>query len=361
LTLKQPEHEKAHFLQLDALRGVAACIVVLSHWRITWLDSPHSPLLERLLRTPPLDFVFEGSRAVITFFLLSGFVLSLSQLNGRRVDYPSYLVKRICRIYLPYLAALFLAVAAKSRFYTLNGHGSWFHLGWASPPDAYSLIQHILFIGNYDALRYNGVFWSLIQEMRISLFFPFLCALILRIRAFGGILLALCLVVLAPLSAHLHLPDTYCKTIEYTPIFIFGILIAMYRVPLTTWLNQRSTSIYWLLFTICALVFFMLTAKIGCLGILLFALAKGPVSRSLHQKLPLFLGRISYSLYLLHVTVLYVFAYIFNNRVAPVIWFIPYIVVSFGIAVLMYDWVEVPSINLGRRLARKLTTRARLT
>ena len=58
------------------------------------------------------------------FFLLSGFVLSVPYLRGKGQAYPVYLIRRILRIYAPYLAALALAVAGAP-----PGMGRW---DWAS-------------------------------------------------------------------------------------------------------------------------------------------------------------------------------------------------------------------------------------
>ena len=45
-----------------------------------------------------------GPEAVILFFVLSGFVLSLPAVNGRPQTYPTFITRRIFRIYVPYLA-----------------------------------------------------------------------------------------------------------------------------------------------------------------------------------------------------------------------------------------------------------------
>lgn len=57
---------------------------------------------------------WNGHSAVILFFVLSGFVLSLPFFKGEyKFDYSRYLVKRICRIYIPYLIIIMLAIISK--------------------------------------------------------------------------------------------------------------------------------------------------------------------------------------------------------------------------------------------------------
>jgi peptidoglycan/LPS O-acetylase OafA/YrhL len=79
------------FVELDALRGVAACTVVLHH--LAQAYSFESPWYLRPL--------VAGHEAVILFFTLSGFVLSLPFWNrGSNGPYGQYLIRRFFRIYV---------------------------------------------------------------------------------------------------------------------------------------------------------------------------------------------------------------------------------------------------------------------
>ena len=73
--------------------------------------------------------------------------------------------------------------------------------------------------------------------------------------------------------------------------------------------------------------------------------------RFLNTAIPRFLGRISYSLYLVHGTVLFGLTFLFLNRAFTVGVFVVYLaitlVLSFGLCV----WVEEPFVRLGRRLS----------
>src|SRR5882762_8330002 len=92
-----------HYPQLDALRGIAALMVVINHFVLV------GPLW--WVTRSPLRVVALGHEAVILFFILSGFVLTLQLNSSSRINYLDYLIKRICRIYLPYLAVLLAAIA----------------------------------------------------------------------------------------------------------------------------------------------------------------------------------------------------------------------------------------------------------
>ncbi len=55
-----------------------------------------------------------GHEAVILFFLLSGFVLTIPYLLPDPPGYLRFLTRRVIRIYVPYLAALMQATASIS-------------------------------------------------------------------------------------------------------------------------------------------------------------------------------------------------------------------------------------------------------
>jgi peptidoglycan/LPS O-acetylase OafA/YrhL len=99
------EADPRRFHELDSLRGVAALTVVFHHFSRICPES----FTHLLIRTP-LRLLVAGHQAVILFFLLSGFVLTLPYKKKTRLSYAPFLLKRVCRIYLPYLGALSLAI-----------------------------------------------------------------------------------------------------------------------------------------------------------------------------------------------------------------------------------------------------------
>lgn len=91
--------------RLDALRGFAALYVVLHH------------AIPRGLHWGPIDvsvFFRLGQEAVILFFLLSGFVVSLAHSRSSDPSFPTYFLKRFLRIYVPLVAVFSLAWAMRS-------------------------------------------------------------------------------------------------------------------------------------------------------------------------------------------------------------------------------------------------------
>lgn len=121
--------------QLDALRGIAAFSVLLSHafltFPVVWDTTTPSgePWYLQLAMFSPLRVFWAGHEAVIFFFILSGFVLALPYYDNRESQpYKLYLAKRVLRIYTPYLAAVLLAFSLREVFLmatlSLFPHGS---------------------------------------------------------------------------------------------------------------------------------------------------------------------------------------------------------------------------------------------
>ncbi len=318
-----------------------------------------------------MRYLVEGHRAVVLFFLLSGFVLALPQVRGSRQAYVPYLLKRICRIYLPYLVSLALAIAGCWYFHGSQAYGGWFSQTWVSAPTWRLTLAHVLFIGNYQDFAYNTAFWSLVQEMRISLIFPFLCAAVLWMRWSRAIWLPLLLTIVATVAERRGvLPPHVAWTVHYTGSFVLGILLAAHRESLERWLAGLSRGGYLLFVAASAALYCVpnkagaigdtgqlgvdLVTSFGAVGLMLLSLSHRVASGFLRGVAPVFLGRISYSVYLLHGTVLYLTAYLVQGRVLFSWMLLPIVAVTVVGAIAMYEWVEVPSIELGRYLAGRV-------
>ena len=117
---------------LDSLRGVAAVFVVLHHWVfIFWGDHlpyRHPQDLRQIATDIWFHFCTFGPAAVQVFFALSGFVLTLALIRDED-SYAVFILKRVIRIYPPYLAAVLFSLILISLIprAAIPALGPWFN------------------------------------------------------------------------------------------------------------------------------------------------------------------------------------------------------------------------------------------
>ncbi|WP_261302574.1 acyltransferase family protein [Paenibacillus andongensis] len=362
------------FDELDSLRGLASSSVLISH---LFLAIPSAYLLEKLKNTP-FHVFWSGHEAVILFFVLSGFVLSLSYYKDKTPKYKDYLIKRICRIYLPYLASILLSIVLMSMFsrMPLVGLDKAINNTWASPFSIESLISHMIFLGDFQSQNYNPVVWSLIHEMRISIIFPFLMYFLIKLSWKKSIMIGLACTVLYFLIWYfvfnvLHVNPTYLITLHYIGFFILGALLAKHRDYLKSLYTKLSKMVkltillaailcytysWWFLPNV---VYAHLTIindwaiAVGSSVFIVYSINTAIIRRLLLFKPIHFVGKTSYSLYLFHLPAFLTLINVFYGKFP--IWLILVLsfFASFVLAGIMYYLIEKPSILLGKILTTK--------
>ncbi|KPF78548.1 hypothetical protein IP88_03385 [alpha proteobacterium AAP81b] len=137
----------SRFGYLDSLRFIAATVVVWQH-----LTDHRGDFLGRTVAQVGL-----GHAGVVIFFCISGFVVPLSV--GGRMNFASFMVRRMFRLYPLYLAALALLLV-------VGGSGllpQWAFL-WSAPPRDW--IANLLLVQDFAGARpFLGVSWTLIIEI----------------------------------------------------------------------------------------------------------------------------------------------------------------------------------------------------
>lgn len=164
---------------LDYLRAVAAIIVFLSHlFQIFWL-----PVVSNgALMASAVHFLSES--AVLVFFVLSGYVISMSLMNNVKSNNNSfsllsYLISRSARIYPPFLLAILLSIICYeiilsfelpgySKAHTLIAFNDTFQTRDHIHISFIDFIYAILLQGGM--LQINGPLWSLYIEVKMYIF-----------------------------------------------------------------------------------------------------------------------------------------------------------------------------------------------
>lgn len=85
---------------IEALRGIACVLVVLTHARYFFLDTPEWEFANRLL--------MPGAAGVDLFFVISGFIMAHTTMSAGRNDAGDFLRKRLLRIWPPYVLMVLL-------------------------------------------------------------------------------------------------------------------------------------------------------------------------------------------------------------------------------------------------------------
>lgn len=371
---------QVRYVELDSLRGLGAVVVVLHHLRILWESQTHptSGLCGFFL-----DLVSaSGFEAIILFFVLSGFVLSLPAVDGRPQTYFTFVTRRISRIYVPYLAVLAIAVAGAFWLHGTVTTGDWFRGTWSEPVRWHPVWQHVMFLGRFDTELFNPPIWTLVYEMRISLIFPLLCAFALRLKSQWSFVIAAGLtgaaIVLArpPFQVALDLADT----LHFAGFFVLGIFLARQRSALGEWFRRQPKLVKVLVggasLFLCLLggpLFAQKNANIlnhhslvcasqwllalGGAGVIMISLNSASCKRLLSWRPIHFLGQISYSLYLWHFVVIEYCVHLFYGRIPLVAILCLAFVLSVVVSWYFYRGFVVPAISIGRRLSNAFQRR----
>jgi peptidoglycan/LPS O-acetylase OafA/YrhL len=368
------------FRSLDALRGLAAMLVVVHHLVVSIPET----LPENLFLHSVDTALFIGGRfAVLLFFVLSGFVLALPYFDGTNQTYGPYLVRRACRLYPPYAFTVLVAAILSG---LLGGEplaivSDIFNRAWASSVTGTVVASHLFMTGLHnDATRLDGPLWSLIIEMRISLIFPLL---VLYVRRFGWSGIAASLIVAFTCNnARVSLGDTSAHTAEsitglvlltmrYVPFFLVGVMAAWRLERLKRLFAHVSLKVHATLFIGAASVMVLMAYVhlpapgygdlfygLVALYLIISCAAFPKLAKKLSGPLCLWFGDISYSLYLIHVPVLLTLGYLLHGRLPLAVILAVALPAMLVAAHLMHYSVERPSMKLGRRLAQRFESAA---
>jgi peptidoglycan/LPS O-acetylase OafA/YrhL len=359
----------------DGLRGVCALMVLFHHLLLTqpvfanfeWHRSQAASYGwgDWLLLRTPLHLLWAGQARALLFFVLSGYVLSLPWLDGRAAPYGRYLLGRLCRIYPPYAIAMAFAAAGSV---LLGGHklpdaSVYFNeLGWAFQPSLAAAPSIVAVVNNHSSEYMNEAVWSLVWEMRVALIFPLLILPAVRWRN-AGIVATLIALVLSTVIAHhlfsqrleslLNVPE---NTFYFAQYFVFGIAISLNRARIAQWGSQWGGWLGVAAVTMGCLICWLpwpvqndRLVGVGAAIILAGILGSDRMQGWLTNRPLLWLGRQSYSLYLIHVPLLMVVVIAFDGAV-PVVAFCAVVPAIILCAELFRRWVEMPSVALAQRL-----------
>ncbi|UYY79016.1 acyltransferase family protein [Sphingomonas sp. R1] len=357
--------EGKRFTEVDGLRGIAALLVVLTHFgeSLTKLSVPAA--VSVAANTWFYDLFSPGRVGVVAFFCISGFVIPYS--FGGRNPALSFPINRFFRIY----PAFWLTICLASLVFTA--------LGMRTITAPQFLVNATLLHRMVGVPYILTVDWTLLIEM---LFYGICYALFLGKRVhsfpmhFAAMIVLLGIAVVGGVYRWYHPMSSLPIGIPtYLAAMHFGALTRMRVIgygPIATKLYPAA--LFFLVFGASAAntlayhhtkteLIGVVAANTGYLGgvsLFLVCVYAKLFTSSAWQ----FLGKISYSVYLLHTIILALVISLwplFSSWVMAVLILMPaYFTVVVFCSFLSQRYVEQPSVALGRRVVKRLESRTRL-
>lgn len=360
-----PSTEPQRFQFVDALRGVAALAVVLTHFYDSTVmqkafDTYFSEGLKILL-----DF---GAVGVPVFFVLSGFVIAHSLRHNSlcSASVGQFILRRQIRLDPTYWFVLVLTLLLLSLERALPGTYT------PEAPPASAVLLNAFYLHNLANLptdhKIVGVAWTLCLEVQFYLLFILLMAVGKKGRQlrdeFSFTTWTVALLGLSGVAC-LALKYFYSDTawfFSFWHYFVAGVLayLAWQRLIAARWLG-----IFLALFAVSAVTNPVQpsphsTAMGGMMvgiatAMMLYATGVANVIGSWGGGAVLqWLGRISYSLYLIHLPVLSLilrFGYKVSGThvLLSLVWSAVALLASFGAAYLLHRFIEMPSLQWAAR------------
>ncbi|MFN8626324.1 MAG: acyltransferase [Candidatus Binatia bacterium] len=352
---------------LDALRGLAASYVIVYHML-------HIPQPNTEAPNWAFHIAHWGGTGVTLFFVVSAFSLFYTMPLRLEEASPcaSFYLHRLCRI-----APLFYL------WIVLSFARDW--LLFAVQRPWWSIVATGALVFNFIPGLQEGVVWAgwtIGVEILFYALFPLIYRRVRNVWAAGTLVLG-CIgawMVFQASIAHLPLAAEVQQPLlskwfflRHLPIFACGsVCYFLLRDPLVSGMGKRQRRLG-LLLTPLALCAYAATVS-GQLGtgfadsyywqgflysVLLVGLALNPV-RPIVNRLTCYLGKLSYSLYLNHPTVVFLLSPVYQRIYAAA----PNVSVAFlasygltlaivvAVSALTYRFVEEPGIRLGKRLYR---------
>jgi peptidoglycan/LPS O-acetylase OafA/YrhL len=331
---------------IDAIRGIAACSVMLQHslYQSGLLGNVASNKFDGFIP----NWLELGETGVVAFFLVSGFVIPLSL--EKTADFKLFWTHRALRIYPLYITVFFVTFALQ--------RGGSIH---SISAFAANFISHLLFVQEYLKQEgFVGGAWTLSLEMvwYIAISGLFLVSLNKKTNLIVSLSIAVSVLSAMVCGFGHHLPmgrlsmllccvfGFVCYRRDQTEIsqrHFAGLSLALgFTIVFNLFIGFRvfpgenpSASFAEVIdsWALAASIFF----------VPFFMRKAGIWDRSVFS----FLGRISYSVYLIHGVVLYLlFLVPLNGILLVVVTFAS----TIGISFLTYKFIEAPPIRFGHSL-----------
>lgn len=347
---------------LEGLRGVAALLVALFHgWGCLLTDN---------------SFVKGAWLSVDLFFVISGFVMSHVYRKTDDFHVAGFLLKRAGRLYPLHVVMLFLFLASEYFLQLLKAAAVFVGNGVGQGGARFDLFDPASFFANLllvqtvfpVARNYNAPAWSISAEIFAYLVFSMVTFFSLRRPKTIFVLISLsisltsfCFLItnFADLSTH----DGLGALLRcFSGFFLGAILPDIVQMSAGKRFYRDVVQIVFLAFSASIFIFSKEIGWVTFLAPLVFSILvwsiasdSGVLVGVLKAKWIQFLGKISYSIYMVHFTLL-----VFFNPLGAIlaepgrsIVKLIYIALLLGVSFFTYQYIELPWRNRVRNFAEK--------
>jgi peptidoglycan/LPS O-acetylase OafA/YrhL len=377
----------AKLQHLEGLRGSAAFVVVMHHFACAFLPAAifggavaANMAAAKTLYQTPLGIFVAGNLAVCIFFVLSGFVLShkFFQTKDHEVVRSSA-VRRYFRLMPPIMGSILIAYVLMhlALFYNhpaarISGSSMWLGVYWSTLPGFREALYegfYGIITGNSNPGIFNNVLWTMSLEFFGSfLVFGFLALfgrmhhrwlayILAAFVTFNSYYLAFVIgIALSDFVTTKWSPQSLPWRVT-VPLGLLGIFLGAAPLPSTT--ATMYSAFYFLGGANNATLLIHTLAA----GFIMVALLYSPLLKRVLSTAPFrYLGRVSFSLYLLHVLVIgTVSSYVFvqlsglhHYSLTIALTFIATLAVAFGAAEIFTRYVDQSAIKMSGVFYRKL-------
>jgi len=315
-----------HIPIIASLRGISAIAVCLFHLIVTTQNNITNDFL--------LEFFNYGQKGVQVFFIISGIVIPLSMIN-KKYNYSSlkkFIVKRLIRIEIPYLATLLLSI-----IYLYTRNYTYYSENHEFPLSIKDIVLNLFYLTAFfeNTKLVLTVFWTLAIEFQYYIFIALLLPMALSSKKL--IKYAFNIIII---SFPLFLNDNAFFPF-WTAYFGLGIFYTLYltkKYPLNEYLIFSLLS--------CCVIYY----QQGIVDLIIGGSTLSVIhvfSEYGKNKIFTFLGAISYSLYLTHTLTGKVFiafcSRLFSSEISILIIVLVGILISIGAAYIFWLFIEKPS------------------
>lgn len=335
-------NRQVRYPELDSLRGIAVLVVLFHHYIYDY-----DYYFNLLTNTTEFSFyrflqnvLSYGYLGVHLFFIISGFVIYMTLERSKNT--LDFVISRISRLYPAYWIAIFITISFLQFLPTPT-------IGNYSTKEI--LINMTMLQGFVKIRNVDQVYWTLKLELifYVIMYVIFISKKLNKIVPIcvGWLLLSLCSIYITlPLKKFIDV----LLIVEFAPLFIAGILF--YKVK-----QEKNTSTLirlLILSTFIVETIWMVKLKdadiisVSVLGViyLIFFVFSTNSLRFLNNKILLFFGSISYSLYLVHNVVGYAIIYRLRETTDnKIIYILVPTVISIVIAYALSILIEKPSMR----------------